>query len=377
MPSTRREFLAAAAFAAAWPAKAAPADPVALAACPSYGAELLPTLERMFDQLGGLGRLVKGKTVAIKLNLTGSPDYRLGHTPAGLAHWTHPAVTGAVVHLMGKAGARRIRLVESPWNTADPLEEYMLDAGWEPRDFLSAAPAVEFENTNWLGRGRRYARMPVPSPLIYPAFDLNHSYLDCDVFATVAKLKEHATAGVTLSMKNSFGIAPCTIYGDGCGQDEPSPVPHGGRGMFHSGNRQPSRSAPGELAAPGASHDGGYRVPRIVTDLVAARPIHLAVIDGIATMTRGEGPWIPGGRVVRPHVLLAGTNPVTTDAVAMAAMGFDPLAGRGRPPFEKCDSTLQLAEDRGLGTRDLARIEVRGARVSAVRFDFRRPPARG
>jgi uncharacterized protein (DUF362 family) len=371
MPATRREFLAGMG-AAALPARSAPADAVALAKCGGYSAELLPALERMFDQLGGLGRLVKGKTVAVKLNLTGSPDYRLAHTPAGLAHWTHPAVIGATVHLLGKAGARRIRLLESPWNTADPLEEYMIDAGWEPRDFVSAAPVVEFENTNYLGRGKRYSRMKVPGrPYMYPAFDLNHSYEDCDVFATIAKLKEHATAGITLAMKNSFGIAPCTIYGDGCGEDEPSPVPRGGRGIFHTGHRQPSRSAPGEIA-PGKSKDDHYRVPRIVTDLVAARPIHLAVIDGIATMTAGEGPWIPGGRAVRPGILVAGTNPVTTDAVSAAAMGFDPMADRGTAPFEQCDSTLRLAEEVGIGTRDLKRIEVRGAAIRDVRFDFRK-----
>ena len=378
MLSTRREWLAGAAAGLMPGLRAAsapppPADPVAIGKCRSYGAELVPALERLFDQLGGLGRLVKGKTVAVKLNLTGNPDYRLGHAPAGLAHWTHPAMIGAAVHLMGKAGARRVRLLESPWNTADPLEEYMIDAGWEPRDFLSAAGLVEFENTNWLGSGRRYARMPVPGhAFMYPAFDLNHSYADCDVFVTIAKLKEHATAGVTLSMKNSFGTAPCTIYGDGAPVDEPSPVPHGGRGIFHSGERQPSRSAPGELD-PRGPREGGYRVPRIVTDLVAARPIHLAIIDGIATMTGGEGPWIQNCRLVQPGVLLAGTNPVTTDAVATAVMGFDPLATRGQAPFEKCDSTLELAEARGLGTRDLKRIEVRGARVSEVRFDFRKP----
>ena len=43
-------------------AASAPTAPVAFAKCKSYGAELLPTLEKMFDQLGGLGRLVKGKT---------------------------------------------------------------------------------------------------------------------------------------------------------------------------------------------------------------------------------------------------------------------------------------------------------------------------
>src|SRR5690606_8813851 len=132
MQLTRRQLLAGAAGLRLLPAAQAPADPVALARCTSYGRELVPVLEGMFDSLGGLGRLVKGKTVAIKLNLTGPPSYRLGHAPAGDAHWTHPAVAGATVHLLGKAGARRIRLLESPWNTADPLEEVMLEAGWEP-----------------------------------------------------------------------------------------------------------------------------------------------------------------------------------------------------------------------------------------------------
>jgi uncharacterized protein (DUF362 family) len=76
-----------------------------LARCDSYGSELVSTLAKMFDQLGGLGRLVKGKTVAIKLNLTGNPDSRLGYLPIELTTWTHPAVIGAAVHLIGQAGA--------------------------------------------------------------------------------------------------------------------------------------------------------------------------------------------------------------------------------------------------------------------------------
>ncbi len=375
MQLTRRQLLAGAAGLRLLPAAQAPADPVALARCTSYGRELVPVLEGMFDSLGGLGRLVKGKTVAIKLNLTGHPSYRLGHAPAGDAHWTHPAVAGATVHLLGKAGARRIRLLESPWNTADPLEEVMLEAGWEPRDLLTAAGRVECENTNWIGKGRkRYARLNVPRPYTYPAFDLNQAYEECDVFVSIAKLKEHANAGITLSMKNLFGITPATIYGRGAGEDEPSELPSGGRDMLHFGRRQPPRSAPGEID-PKTPRQDGYRVPRIVTDLTAARPIHLAVIDGIATMTHGEGPWIRGGKLVRPGVLVAGTNPVTTDAVSAAVMGFDPMAVRGQAPFEKCDSTLQLAEEVNLGTRDLRRIEVRGASIAAVRFDFRKHSA--
>jgi uncharacterized protein (DUF362 family) len=372
---TRREWLTttAAGLAAARFARAdAPSRPVAVARCKTYQPdELLPVMQKMFDQLGGLERLVKGKTVAMKINLTGAPSYRVGHLPLEDTHYTHPHVIAAAAHLMGKAGARRIRILESPWSTAEPVEEYILRANWEPRDMIGAAPNVEFENTNYLGTGRKYSRMTVPfGGYMFPAFDLNHSYEDCDIFVSVAKMKEHATAGVTLSMKNCFGITPCTIYGTGAGADEPSIVPKGGRDMIHGGHRQPSKSAPPEKN-PKSPREGEWRVPRTVVDLVAARPIHLAIVEGIKTMTGGEGPWI-GEAVagVAPGVIVAGLNPVNTDAVSMALMGFDPMAVRGTPPFERCDSTLALAENAGIGTRDLQRIEVIGTPVRDAVFDF-------
>ena len=194
----------------------APATRVTVAKCQTYDpAVLVPTLNRMFDQLGGLPRIVRGKTVAIKINLTGATTYRLGYLPAEETHYTHPHVIAATVHLLSKAGARRIRILESPWSTADPIEEVLLQSNWEPRDILSAAPNVEFENTNFLGNGKKYVACRCRTAATFPGFDLNHSYHDCDVFVSIAKMKEHLTAGVTLSMKNCFGITPCTIYGSG------------------------------------------------------------------------------------------------------------------------------------------------------------------
>jgi len=175
-------------------------------------------------------------------------------------------------------------------------------------------------------------------------------------------------------MKNCFGITPCTIYGDGAGVDEPGILPRGGRGPLHSGNRQPSRSAPPEND-PQSPREGGYRVPRIVADLVAARPVHLSIIDGIRTQTKGEGAGTRGSVLVAPGILIAGANCVNTDAVGAAAMCFDPMADRGTAPFERCDSTLRLAEELGVGSRDLKRIEVIGARIEDIRFDFRRATA--
>jgi hypothetical protein len=210
---------------------------------------------------------------------------------------------------------------------------------------------------------------------MFKGFDLNHSYADCDVFVSMAKLKEHVTAGITLAMKNCFGNTPATIYGEGAGIDEPAIIPHGGRSMLHFGQRQPSKSAPSEND-PSTPRQDGYRVPRIVADLVAARPIHLSIIDGVETMTTGEGPWIARGRTrkihrVKPGLLIVGTNPVTTDAVGAAVMGFDPMAERGTAPFETCDSTLLLAEQHGVGTRDLKNIEVVGVPIKDVVFPFR------
>ena len=126
-------------------------------------------------------------------------------------------------------------------------------------------------------------------------------------------------------------------------------MPQGRPRSFTCGYRQPSKSAPPEKD-PKSPREGRYRVPRIVVDLVSARPIDLAIVEGVNTMTGGEGPWIAEAvTVVSPGVIVAGTNPVTTDAVCMAVMGFDPMADRGTPPFETCDSTLQLAEEVGIG----------------------------
>jgi uncharacterized protein (DUF362 family) len=373
---SRRQFIATSAVAglgatrfASW-ARSAPSATVSIGRCGSYGAELVPALDRMFDQLGGLERLVQGRTVGIKLNLTGSPQLRLGGHSAGVAHWVHPRMVGAVVHLMDRAGARRIRLLESPYASAMPLEEYMFQAGWDASDFLGAGARVELENTNGLGRGRDYHRFDVPKGgQLFPSYLLNHSFLDCDTFVSLAKLKDHMTAGVTLSMKNCFGNIPTTIYGDYVPKDEPDLVPRSGRGLlFHAGGRQPPSFAAQEIDPRSPRHEG-YRLPRVIVDICAARPIDLAIVDGIETMGGAEGPW-GGGEACRPGVLVAGTNCVNTDAVATAVMGYDPMAKGGTPPFYTCDNFLELAEQAGLGTRDLARIEVAGVPIEKARYDF-------
>ncbi len=385
MNGSRREFLGAMGMAAgaymvepsllrALPAKNAR---VAIGSCPEYNRQVVETLSTMFDQLGGLKRVARGKTVTIKLNLTGGPSNRLNGMAPEMTHWVHPTVIAAVVHLLGNAGATRIRLVESSPDGTHPLEHFMISAGWNPQDFVSAAPKskVEFENTNFLGSYKTYATFMVPGGgLLYTGFDLNRSYRETDVFVSLAKLKEHRTAGITLSMKNCFGMTPCTIYSQQAPLDEPSIVPVGYRMDMHLGSRVPPKSAP-QPAVDAAtwSHDPGYRMPRIVTDVVNARRIDLAVIDGIHTIEGGELPQQSPNfihRPMHPGVLIAGLNCVSTDAVSTAVMGFDPMADTGTPPFETASNMLKLAEEQGLGTRDLSRIEVLGEPIAKVRTPF-------
>ena len=92
----------------------------------------------------------------------------------------------------------------------------MAAASWDI-DRINAAGGgkVTWEDTRNQGLFRSYSRLTVPwGGYLYPAFDLNARYEKTDVFVSLAKLKDHANAGVTMSVKNLFGIAPTSIYGD-------------------------------------------------------------------------------------------------------------------------------------------------------------------
>ena len=190
---SRREWLITTGLGlAAGRAVAAPAARVAIARCTDYGTGVLPALRKMFDGIGGIGPLVTGKSVAIKINMANPLRARTGHRPGWYTRWSHPAVIAAAVSLIGSAGARRIRILEGSYEDDNPLEENFLQGGWDPRVILGAAANVEMENTDSLGLGKKYERLKVPGGgAIYPSFDCNHSYVDCDVLVSIAKLKEH------------------------------------------------------------------------------------------------------------------------------------------------------------------------------------------
>ncbi|MBI4876510.1 MAG: DUF362 domain-containing protein, partial [Acidobacteria bacterium] len=139
--------------------------------------------------------------------------------------------------------------------------------------------------------------------------------------------------------------------------------------VCHNGARTPPKGVPQELD-PNSSRDSGHRVPRIVTDLVAARPIDLGIVDGVRSIRGGEGEWNRGVQIIKPGLMLAGKNPVCLDTVCTAVMGYDPRATRGEKPFLHGDNTLTLAEAVGIGTTDLKRIDVRGLAIRDALHDY-------
>src|ERR1035441_8387478 len=77
MRMTRREWIAAMTSAPLLHgAPEAPAAPVAIAKCATYEEDVTAKMGAMFDQLGGLEKLVRNKTVTIKVNMTGPPGQR-------------------------------------------------------------------------------------------------------------------------------------------------------------------------------------------------------------------------------------------------------------------------------------------------------------
>jgi uncharacterized protein (DUF362 family) len=343
-----------------------PSTRVAIARCREYSS-FQGQLATAFDQIGGLAPLVRGKTVALKLNLTGNPK-NFPLTEA-LPYRTNGDTVAKVVYLFAKAGAKRVRIIESFFPaTQDPAlwARYGLDVN----AINNLGTKVEWENVQNLGNYKKYVRLKVPwGGYMYPAYYINQAFTKCDVYASLSKLKNHWIAGVTMSMKNNFGNTPCSLYGSDCGASgNENPTKERGD-VLHAGTTKAPAGVDAELH-PDSPRDPGYRVPRILVDQNGIRPVDLAIVDGVETVRGGEGPWLEGLERMTPGVIIVGRNAVSTDAVGMAVMSYDVNADRGQSCFIRGDNSLKLAEAAGLGTRNLSRIDVAGLSIKEARIDF-------
>ncbi len=384
---TRRDFLkwsAAAAVAVpalnatVFKAHAAESEPAAARAPTSIGfckryeyPEVRRVLGQLLDDIGGVRPLVKGKRVTVKLNLVNSSDADLAGVPLWLTVTVHPVVAQALGSLLIEYGARKVTFCDQlPFEALGP--EAFAGYGFDHAEFNRVMDSrADFENTRNRGRHKDYALVKVPGGgELANAWEVNRAYVDTDVLVSLGKLKSHVSAGVTGGMKNLFGVPPSSLYGDDL-TDEPNESARDYRNaVMHNCTRLPFTSV---TTFNGKSLKGehGFNVPRFIVDLNAAFPIHLVVLDGISSIQTAEGWWLGSMvSITRPGLLIAGLNPVCTDAVAAAVMGFDPDAPDRTWPFPNGTNYLALARRKGLGENRLSHLEVAGVGLEAARYEY-------
>ena len=303
----------------------------------------------------------KGKKVAIKINLTGGSGSASSSKLSGYtiteAMWTHPAVLQAVGQYILDAGV-------------NPSDLYIVDSFWDTtwRNTGSTAPfgssdvfgyravqqalgcnVVDLNDTT----PANIAAVPTGSNHFnFASLTMNKILQAVDVYVSIPKLKHHSAAGLTSALKNQVGTVPQSLY--------TITNDNGRRGALH----HPTNGAA----------EWTY-LPESICDLNAARPVHLAVLDGIKNSTGGEGAWCPNFAPCSKHALIAGIDPVATDSIGAKLMGLDPEAASLPLPAPMTDGTatssitdnyLYLLNGKGVGTNQLSQIRLIGDGTSLV-----------
>jgi len=156
------------------------------------GADPAAITKAALDALGGIERFVKsGHDVIIKPNIC--VDY---HTPE-YAVTTNPQVVAALVTLCLGAGAKRVRVMDTPFGgTADSaysvsgISDAVAAAGGE----MEVMSPVKF------------VKVDIPSGKDITSWPLYQDVLDCDVLIDVPIAKHHSLARLTLGGKNLLGL---------------------------------------------------------------------------------------------------------------------------------------------------------------------------
>jgi uncharacterized protein (DUF362 family) len=276
---------------------------VAIRTAESYKDDLASLL---FETLQEFDLQLRGKTVVLKPNF-------VGHDLLGCVN-THPAVVAAARECFLKLGAASVVVGEGPALERDT--EAILE-GIRLREFLGPLRGV-FVDLNLDAVHEVTLRTHASSlrRLYLPA-----TVLRADFVVSLPKLKTHHWTGVTLSLKNLFGIVPGSCYG------WPKNILH------------------------------WAGIAGAVLDINSAVRPDFAIVDGIVGM-EGDGPT--QGEPKTCGVLVMGDDPVAVDATCARVMGLVP-------------ERIGYLERAGLllGHVKEEKIEQIGERIARVRTPFR------
>ena len=279
------------------------------------------SLRTALNYVGGIASIIpEGAKVLIKPNIvrTQSPP-----------DTTDPDIVEALIYIIKERNPSVIWVAEG--SGEENTIQNFVNLGYS---YIDEIPGVELVDLNY----GDLVEVPVPGGgYVYDSFMFNSKVTEADVFISLACMKTHSTAVVTLGMKNLVGISAGSVYG-----------------VSGSANHWQLHNA---AAAVGDTYLGG-----VITDLNSARKINLTIIDGRVAM-EGQGPH--DGTPVNLGLLIVGKDPVATDSVAATIMGFD----AEKIPF------LVYSAAKGLGTNDLHSIEVKGEAIWEVFRQF--APAEG
>jgi uncharacterized protein (DUF362 family) len=207
MSLRRRDFLRGAAGGAALvacggpgaeqlgPDRRHPGSKVAVLHAPDYAADLSRLLR---EGLAAFGLQARGLRVVLKPNF-------VEFDPRGVIN-THPLLVAAAADAFLGLDAAEVVVAEGPGHRRD--NEYITRASG--LDALLRERRVRYVDLNF----DRVERRPLGSQLTpLGSLYLPRTVLDADLLVSMPKLKTHHWAGVTLSMKNLFGIVPGSVYG--------------------------------------------------------------------------------------------------------------------------------------------------------------------
>jgi uncharacterized protein (DUF362 family) len=278
------------------------ASRVAIRRVASYQADLAAML---FETLREFDLPVAGKTVLLKPNM-------VGLDPLGIMN-THPAVVAAARESFLRLGAETVLIGDGPAMDRDTqaiIESVKL------REFTGPLERVFVDlNTDDVERVELRTRASRLKELYLPK-----TVGGVDFLVSMPKLKTHHWAGVTLSLKNMFGVVPGSCYG------------------------WPKN----------ALHWAG--IDRAILDINAAALPNFAIVDGIVGM-EGNGPI--QGTPKPAGVLVLGDDPVAVDSTCVRIMGLLP---------DKVDYLARAGTL--LGHVDEEKIQQLGESIATTRVPF-------
>jgi hypothetical protein len=165
-----------------------------IARVPSYEVDPAPWIEAGLRSLGIGPAAVRGKRILLKPNLI--------ETVVGAQHMcTHPQVVRAAAEAWLRLGAKRVVVGEGSGNCRD-MHRVLEETGLAQVLRECKIAFVDLNNDEMVIRKNAYGLTGLRS-LTFPAV-VDH----VDWIVSIAKMKTHHWAGVTLSLKNMLGLMP-------------------------------------------------------------------------------------------------------------------------------------------------------------------------